>query len=260
MVQEKKEDLKGLITDEGALFIIAKELGVEVRDDEDSDMMEISDAISINQVTSGMKSVAVVGRIKYINKIRTFTSKKDGSEGQVGSFVIQDATGDIQVVLWNEKVQFMKREEFVINELVQVVNASCKQSDYDQKLEISVGTYGGIQLQPDDVSVGDYPSVCETADGLSTVDQVKQEADKEVVSFKGKIVQVDDLRKVTTRNGEETSLLSFMVGDGTGIIKVAIWGERAEENESVIKQGESLALHDVRTKHDGSDDPFDRGG
>ena len=33
LIEEKKNDLKGLISEEGALFIIAKELGVDVKEE-----------------------------------------------------------------------------------------------------------------------------------------------------------------------------------------------------------------------------------
>jgi len=41
LVEEKKAELKGLISDEGALFVIAKELGVDVKSESKDIMVDI---------------------------------------------------------------------------------------------------------------------------------------------------------------------------------------------------------------------------
>ena len=66
MVEEKKNELKGLISEEGALFIIAKELGVDVKD-ENKDLLKDID-INIADITPNMKNITLIGRIKQINK------------------------------------------------------------------------------------------------------------------------------------------------------------------------------------------------
>ena len=64
LVEEKKEELKGLISDEGALFVIAKELGVDVASENQELLNEVE--LNISDITINMKNIILVGRIKEI--------------------------------------------------------------------------------------------------------------------------------------------------------------------------------------------------
>ncbi|TFF87556.1 MAG: DUF2240 family protein, partial [Promethearchaeota archaeon] len=103
-VKEKKKELKGLISEEGALFIIARELGVEIKEDQ----RYIEDIeIKVSDIKPQMKNITLVGRVKQINRIHQF-KRKDGSEGRVSSFLLHDNTGDIRVVLWDESTNILQ--------------------------------------------------------------------------------------------------------------------------------------------------------
>ena len=54
LIDEKKSDLKGLISEEGALFIIAKELGVDVKDENRELLKDIE--INVFDITKNMKN------------------------------------------------------------------------------------------------------------------------------------------------------------------------------------------------------------
>jgi len=70
LVDEKKEYLKGLISTEGALFIIARELGVEVP----QKTKEIT-SIYIVDLQENMKNITVIGRIKRIYNTHEFLKR-----------------------------------------------------------------------------------------------------------------------------------------------------------------------------------------
>jgi len=55
LVEDKKNELKGLISDEGALFIIAKELGVDVKSENKDFLKDIE--IKISDITHNMKNI-----------------------------------------------------------------------------------------------------------------------------------------------------------------------------------------------------------
>ena len=71
LIDEKKTELKGLITDDGALLLIAKELKVEVKKENKDSINDIE--VKISDLSLGMKNIVLVGRIKDINKIYNFT-------------------------------------------------------------------------------------------------------------------------------------------------------------------------------------------
>ena len=99
LIEDKKNELKGLISDEGALFIIAKELGVDIKNENKDLLKDIE--INISDITQNMKNLTVNGRIKEVYNVNSF-NKNDGSKGFVGSFLLNDTTGDARIVLWDE--------------------------------------------------------------------------------------------------------------------------------------------------------------
>jgi len=96
LVEDKKNELKGLISDEGALFIIAKELGVDIKGENKDLLKEIE--IFISDITQNMKNITLYGRIKEIYNVNSF-ERNDGTKGYVGSFLLNDNTGDTRIVL-----------------------------------------------------------------------------------------------------------------------------------------------------------------
>jgi len=155
LMDEKKTELKGLITDDGALLLIAKELKVEVKKESKDTINDIE--VKISDISLGMKNIVLVGRIKDVNKIFNFT-RNDGSEGFVGSFSIQDESGEIRVVLWDEDTRILTNENFVLNEVVKIINGYTKEGRY-QDLEIHVGRFGKIILSPEDIDYNKIPKI-----------------------------------------------------------------------------------------------------
>ena len=155
LVGDKKNELKGLISDEGALFIIAKELGVDIKSENKELLKDIE--ISITDITQNMKNLTLFGRIKEIYNTNNF-KKNDGTNGFVGSFLLQDSTGDARIVLWDDQVKIFNEPNFENNELVKIINGNAKKGRYGD-IEIHVGRYGKVILSPDDVDYKKYPQI-----------------------------------------------------------------------------------------------------
>jgi len=147
LIEDKKSELKGLISDEGALFIIAKELGVDIRNENKDLLKEIE--INISDITQNMKNITLYGRIKEIYNINSF-SKNDGSKGFVGSFLLHDTTGDARIVIWDDQVKVFNEYNFETNELVKIINGNAKKGKYGD-IEIHIGRYGKVILSPEDI-------------------------------------------------------------------------------------------------------------
>ena len=67
----------------------------------------------VKDITPTSKNVNITGKIKYIKKSHTFR-KKNGIQGKVSSFYLEDDTGSIRVVLWNENSKFLDDPSLVI--------------------------------------------------------------------------------------------------------------------------------------------------
>jgi len=157
LVEEKKEQLKGLISEDGALFVISKELGVEVP--VESTTFNSFEQFAIKEVNrGGMKNLTLTGRITKIKQIHTFM-KKDGTEGKVLNFTIKDNNDSIGIVVWDEATEVIKKELFKINALVQITDGYSKFNDYSNTVEINLGKFSKIIVNPTDAKQKDYKKI-----------------------------------------------------------------------------------------------------
>jgi replication factor A1 len=215
-VNNKKEELKGLISDEGALFVIAKELGVDVKEENKELLKDID--INIADLTLNMKNIVVAGRVKEIYAVRSFN--REGREtGYVGNFLLHDQTGDIRITLWDEHVKIFQNENFDINELVKIVNGTPKSGRFGG-MEIHIGRFSNIILSPEDIDYKLYPKI---EFKLSKIKEIN--LNLKSISIEGKIIQKSPIREFTRKDGGEGKVGSLTILDSTGSIRVTFWNE-----------------------------------
>ena len=220
LVEDKKNELKGLISDEGALFIIAKELGVDIKNENKDLLKDIE--IFITDITQKMKNVTIFGRIKGIYNTNSF-KKNDGTNGFVGSFLLHDNTGDARIVLWDDQVKIFNDPNFVKNELVKILNGNAKKGKYGD-IEIHVGRYGKIILAPEDVDYNKYPKITFKSININDIN-----LNLKSISIEGKIIQISPIREFTRKDGGFGSVRSLTLLDSTGSIRVTFWNEDTEK-------------------------------
>jgi replication factor A1 len=220
LVEDKKNELKGLISDEGALFIIAKELGVDIKGENKDLLKEIE--IFISDITQNMKNITLYGRIKEIYKVNSF-ERNDGSKGYVGSFLLHDNTGDARIVLWDNQVNIFTESNFEKNELVKIINGSAKTGRYGG-IEIHVGSYGKVILSPEDADYKKYPKITYESINISDIN-----LNLNSVSIEGKIIQLFPKKEFTRKDGELGRVQSLTLLDSTGSIRITFWNEDTEK-------------------------------
>ena len=98
-VKEKLDSLSGLISKEGALHIIANELGVKLE--------MTSGPVQIKNLLAGMRNVESAGKVTQKYELREF--QKGERKGSVASLMINDGTGAIRVVFWNDQTEQFKK-------------------------------------------------------------------------------------------------------------------------------------------------------
>ena len=89
-VEAKRSKLSGLISREGALQVIAAELGISFDNEK----------LKIDELLPGMRKVHFSGKVITIYPIRTFTTKS-GEEGKVVNMIVADESSNIKLVLWD---------------------------------------------------------------------------------------------------------------------------------------------------------------
>ncbi|MFX1477179.1 MAG: DUF2240 family protein [Promethearchaeota archaeon] len=238
LVEDKKVELKGLISEEGALFIIARELGVDVKEENKDLLKDIE--IHISDITQNMKNISIVGRIKAIYNANKF-NKSDGSVGYVGSFLLNDTTGDIRIVLWDDHVNIFNDINFKINELIKIVNANARVGRYND-VEIHVGRFSKLELSPDDIDYKDYPKIKAEVISIRDIN-----LNLKSISIEGKIIHLSPIKEFTKKDDEVGSLKSLTLLDSTGSIRVTFWDNDVEKLES-FKADDIISITNLNPK------------
>ena len=141
-INDKLEELSGLISEEGAVHIVANELGIK--------LMEASnETLQVKSVFAGMRNIEILGKVTRIYEIRTFNS--NGREGKVGSFMMGDATGALRVTAWGSQADnISKLKEGVV---IKLKGGYSKENN--GKVEIHLNDNSQIIINPEGETVGD---------------------------------------------------------------------------------------------------------
>ena len=238
LVEEKKEELKGLISDEGALFVIAKELGVDVA----SENRELLNDVELNasDITVNMKNIVIVGRIKDIYNVNSF-NKNNGETGYVGSFLLHDNTGDIRIVLWDNQVSILKDERFERNGIVKILNGTAK-NGRSGGIEIHVGGFSKIDLAPEDVDYKKYPKIIEKFEKIQEINE-----NSGSVSTEGKVMNRFPVNDFIRKDGQNGRVSSIILRDSTGTVRITFWNEDIEKIENV-EVGDFISLTNLNPR------------
>lgn len=114
---DRKKAEYDMLTDEGALTLLASELGVALNDEEQAPTMMIGD------LKPGMQNLDVVGKVVGIKQPREFT-RRDGSTGYVCSILLSDRTGTIRVTLWDQECRIL--EQIKEGDALRIIGGVCR--------------------------------------------------------------------------------------------------------------------------------------
>ncbi|MEM4248412.1 MAG: OB-fold nucleic acid binding domain-containing protein, partial [Candidatus Nanoarchaeia archaeon] len=176
-IKAKIAKLEGLVSEEGAAYIVASELGVQLFKNADS-----RGPVKIRDLIAGVRSVEVIGKVTRVFAPKQFKTK-DNREGEVASIVIADETGSTRAVLWDKKTSLIKDDKLKTGSIVKIKDAQVKQNNLGNT-EIHVGSRSTIILDPKGVSI----TVKSTRDAKKVF--IKDIKAGENVSIFGTVVQV----------------------------------------------------------------------
>ncbi len=129
-VHEKEEEYEGLFDEEAIAHLIVAE-----HDRNDSNMEDICDVEPGEEAT-------IEGRVINLGQLRTF--EKDDREGRVRNIRLDDGTGSIKLVLWDEDTE-MAGEEIKTGDELRIINGYIQDRGYG--LQIQTGKWGQIELR-----------------------------------------------------------------------------------------------------------------
>ena len=169
----------------------------------------------IEAITKKDKRTNMVGIIQHIYPVSTF-KRQDGTEGQVRRLQLEDETGRITAVFWNQKVDELgdvKREDYL-----QIMSARVKER-LNGQVELHVENKTQIQILTEKPLYLVSPSALSGL--LTKIAEIKE--GKEPINVEGTIETNPTIREVTTSRGDKVMVASFQLKDETGKIWVSMW-------------------------------------
>lgn len=137
-IYEKQRELSGLISDEGAAYIVAKELGIN--------LLRKQERLNLANITTGMQNVDAIGKVIRVFPVREFQMEK--SKGRVKNIIIADSTGSVRLSLWNDEI-----DEHAVQEGDVIHVRGFVRQDNVGEPEIRLGRYGSFQKSDDVIDV-----------------------------------------------------------------------------------------------------------
>ncbi|MCX8189743.1 MAG: hypothetical protein N3F05_00750 [Candidatus Diapherotrites archaeon] len=208
MISNKIERFAGLLTEEGAAFMVAKELGLEVEIEFQSERN-----LKISDLRKGLKNVCLLARVLNIGEIRSF--ERDGRKGRYCKIVIADETGETTLTLWDRQVQMIDSEKICKGGALFV--DGCYVTEFRGNLALSLSLRGRIYNADGRYDLSKLPRVKPSLVRLSDIKEPTKNVD-----FFARVTRVFD-RFEFEKDGDKGDVLRFEVWDGKKITKVVAW-------------------------------------
>ena len=232
-INEKKEKVgAGYLTDQGAIFLVAADLGVTLEQSH-------SPEVAIKDLYIGAKEVTLKSRVLNISPTKQFT-KKDGSSFSLRTITVYDNNSTASVKLWDEKANLPGIEELKPGDLIKIIKAYVK-SDLTGAPTINIGSGASIETSQ---SVSDIVSIDSK---ISDVSEVREDQRDLIIS--GTLGSAMSLLEFTNSKGQPSKALKFRLkGKNKNLINVVLWGKDESILPKVITQDAKVKLFGVRTK------------
>ncbi|MFQ6075301.1 MAG: hypothetical protein ACE5Z5_04080 [Candidatus Bathyarchaeia archaeon] len=235
LIRQKRGEADGLLTEEGAAYMVANELGVRLTGEKRPET-----TIRIRDLTPGINDATLTGRVLLVYPIQTF-ARSNGSQGRVARLVVADGTGVLNVVLWDERADVVAEEKISQGQIVRILHGYVR-AGLDGGPELNVGFRGDVVVAPSDVSDGDYPRVERFFKKIGEL----EEGDRNV-NLMGVVARVSPISTFRRPDGRPGKVMRVRLVDETGRIGAVFWNERVDEVEGV-KRGDFLRTMGARAK------------
>ncbi len=217
-IDKKIQSVGGLLSEEGALLLIAGELGINIEE-----VPKEKKHFFISDINEGIQHVDISGRIMRIFDVNTF-QRKTGTEGKVQNIVIADKTGSIRIVFWDDQIDKIK--QFKRGDVVTIRNGYLRKG-LNNEYEISLGKEGVISSGQEST---DYPQINYVKLKIRDIEDKMNNID-----ITGRVSAIFGIREFAKKDGSMGKVGNFMIMDDTGEIRVTLWDKKADLLNSLVK-------------------------
>ena len=232
-INEKKEKVgAGYLTDQGALFLVAADLGVSL---EETQKVEVE----LKDLYVGAKEVTLESRVLSMSPTKQFT-KKDGSSFSLRTITVYDNDSTASVKLWDEKANLPGIDQLKPGDLIKIIKAYVK-SDLTGAPTINIGSGASIETSESESSIVSIDSK------INDVSEIKEDQKDLIVS--GKLGSTMNVMEFTNSRGQPSKALKFRLqGNNNNLVNVVLWGKDESILPKMISQDAKVKLFGIRTK------------
>ena len=236
LIEDKKRKIgAGYLTDQGALFLVAADLGASFD--------------NVQRTKRGIKDLYIGARdldltVRLLNSypIRTFTKKDTSEQIENRTISVYDAGGSIKVRLWDNLTHVIEDNKLKPGDLLQINNCYVK-SALNGKPIINIGEGGNISpYQGNDATIPDIDGI------TSSIDNIRSEKENVVVS--GLISSMPRIIEFTDSRGEQKKSLQTMLSNDSGDrkLRVALWNIDEESLPKFFQMNIQVRIIGARIK------------
>lgn len=240
LISEKQEELSGLVSEEGAAYIVAKELGLSM-------IRMTKRQLKVKNLVSGLRSVDLIARIAQVSEIREF--QKNGKAGKVVNLTLGDDTGIVRLSLWNEETGLVTSGDLKEGDTVKISGGYIK-IDNRGNPELRLGK-GSIEKSEEKVELPKLTEMRRPGFGMASRNVIANFGDGGYEEVRAALVQLfrrNPFYEVCPECGSRISkendswmckehgkvkpefsmVLSGVIDDDTGNVRVVFFREMAE--------------------------------
>ncbi len=236
-IEEKKNTVgSGYLTDQGALFLIAGELGVHLERITSTDLR-------LKDLYVGANDITIVARVLAIYPPNEYARKDGKGKGRYRRIGLFDSANVARLTLWDDRVEDVELAGITLNSPVRVVSGYVKQG-LDGKPNLNLGRRGRMEKIEDTELSSRLEGIEKLVGKLGSLSD-----DQQIVAVDATLASEPRRSDFTRADGSPGSLLQFRVSDGEGgreEQRIAIW------NPSIplptFKVGQRIRVTNLRVK------------
>jgi len=232
-IKVKKEKIgAGYLTDQGAIFLIASDLGISL-----SEPLKVE--MGLKDLYSGAKEITLETRVLNFSPSKQF-SRKDGTTFNLRTLTVYDKNSTASVKLWDEKANLPGLENLKPGDLIKIIKAYVK-SDLNGNPTINVGSGSSIEQITADSEIPLIDSI------KFDVSDIKENMKDVVVT--GHLDGMINSMEFTNSRGEKNTALRLSIkGKNDAPIRCVLWGKNESSLPKMILPDAKITLYGVKTK------------
>jgi len=240
LIQEKKSSVGGgYLTDQGALFLIAGEFGIPLRNP------TTSPDLTLNDLYVGANEITIVARILALYPVAQYKRKKDGSTGKYRRINLFDAANVTKLMVWDDD-GFAAVEALGLKAdmAIRVVNGYVRQG-LDGRPNLNLGRRGRIETIEDRDMLSQLTPMSELEKDVGEVNT--EGGNQNVVAVRGRLSSEVRKSSFTRNDGSQGFLTQFRLSGkgGEKQLRVVIWDDAKLPD---IRPGQTVRVTNLRIK------------